>query len=201
MESKKSAEAKAIENYLVQKSILIDQGYNENEKTISIVKANVIALVILLIAAVILNIIYYSLWGEIIVSFSMRNSIFIIILFVISIPIHELLHGLGFAIFCKDKFRSVRFGIMKELLTPYCNCKEPLKAGQYLFGGMLPLIVLGIAPAIYGLMTQNMAVLIFAMFSISAAGGDLIIAVMIIRCKGGLFLDHPNECGFYHYYK
>ena len=190
----------ANENYLIQKEILEKQGYVPEKKTVSIVKANVVAAIICVLTAVVLNAIYVLKWGQISTEFSL-STVILFICFIISIPVHEFLHGLGFAIFCKDGWHSIRFGIMREYLTPYCSCKEPLEKWHYLFGGLLPFIVLGIIPAIIAIAAQFYGLLIFSILSIACAGGDLMIAKMLLGCGDGKILDHPSEAGFYYFHK
>ena len=64
------------------------------------------------------------------------------------IVVHELIHGLTWAYFAKKGFKSIRFGVFWEMLTPYCHCSEPLTVRQYCIGALMPLVVLGIIPLV-----------------------------------------------------
>lgn len=42
------------------------------------------------------------------------------------IVIHEAIHGLTSGIFAKGHRNAIAFGVIWEMLTPYCTCAEPL---------------------------------------------------------------------------
>jgi hypothetical protein len=107
------------------------------------------------------------------------------------------LHGFGWAIFAKHGFKSISFGIKWEYLTPYCHCNEPLKRFPFLIGAILPLVVLGLFPAVYAYFTGNFTIWFFGFFFTIAAGGDIIAIWMLRKVKKGqLVQDHPSELGF-----
>jgi hypothetical protein len=66
----------------------------------------------------------------------------VLIALTIGIILHEL-HGITWAKYTKDGFKSIRFGVLWKFLTPYCHCKEPL-VKHYIIGGIMPAIVLGL---------------------------------------------------------
>ena len=43
------------------------------------------------------------------------------------IIVHELIHGITWAIFAKNHFHAIDFGIVWSTLSPYCTCFKPLK--------------------------------------------------------------------------
>lgn len=78
--------------------------------------------------------------------------------------VHELIHGITWAIFAKDGFKSIKFGVLWKMITPYCHCKEVLTVRQYSIGGIMPAIILGIIPAIIGIAIGNLWILLFECF-------------------------------------
>ena len=97
-------------------------------------------------------------------------------MFVLGIITHEFLHG----------------------ITPYCHCKEPLKVKHYVLGGMMPLLVMGILPALTGLFLGNGLYLSLGIFFSWTAGGDIISLFMLRKFnKNTMVSDHPNKMGFY----
>ena len=112
--------------------------------------------------------------------------------------VHELIHGLTWGLFAKERFKSIEFGVIWKMLTPYCTCKEPLKKNQYIVGSLMPCLILGILPCIISWFNQNIWVLLMGVIMIMGAGGDLLISKMILSSKNrqsGLYLDHPTEVG------
>jgi len=184
----------AIDNFSHQKTILLRQGYSCKEEIVSVLVANVMALLLALPLIVAAVFVYGMMWKGI--TLGMYGNLLVLALWLISIPIHEGLRGLGWSCFCKEHFKSIRFGMMWSKLTPYCNCKEPLKFHEYLLGGVLPLIVLGIIPCVIGIIVGNSNVLSFGVLGVIAAGGDIFICLCLLKHPKSLFLDHPNQCGF-----
>ena len=107
------------------------------------------------------------------------NLFIIFIILIFGIVLHELIHGITWAKFAKAGFKSIKFGILKEMLTPYCHCKEPLKVKHYIFGAITPAIITGIIPAITAIFTGNLWLLIFGMLFTMAAAGDFMIINLV----------------------
>jgi len=178
--------------------------------TIDIVKANIFAILLAIPVALTYGIPYALLWhnGADAVNqnsesvFNGVNILVILGIMFLGIVVHELIHGVTWAIYAKRGFKSIRFGIMLKLLTPYCHCKEPLKVKHYIIGGIMPAIILGILPAIYGIATGDQGILMFGGFLTIAAGGDIMIVYLLRKEKMETMVqDHPSEAGCYVYRK
>jgi hypothetical protein len=94
---------------------------------------------------------------------------------IVGIIIHELLHGLSWAIFAKGGIKSIKFGFSKNNFAPYCHCTIPIRLKYYIFGGLLPVAVLGILPLIISWFTGNTALFLFGVVFCIAAGSDILI--------------------------
>ncbi|MBP5561221.1 MAG: DUF3267 domain-containing protein [Muribaculaceae bacterium] len=169
--------------------------------TIDIVKANVFAVIIMVAAAVVLLVPFFMIWG-----FRQPEDIFGGIWGVVMVPValfvgiavHELIHGITWACFTKSGWRSIHFGVMWKLLTPYCHCSEPQPIPAYMWGALMPCIVLGIIPSIVSLCIGSLLLAVWGIFFISAAAGDIWIAWLLTKEKrDSTVLDHPSEAGFY----
>ncbi|WP_312644392.1 DUF3267 domain-containing protein [Hydrogenoanaerobacterium sp.] len=172
------------------------QGYTANNGTISVLKANVMALVTAGPIALLCFILYLLKWNPIEFSFSILEPFLFLGLFFICIVVHELLHGVTWALFCKNKWKSIRFGVMWNYLTPYCHCKEPLAFAYYLIGGLMPLFVLGVLWFILAYIGGSTLLAMLSIINILCAGGDTTIALMLLKYRKACILDHPTECGF-----
>ena len=82
--------------------------------------------------------------------------------------------------FAQNGFNSIKFGIVWQLITPYCHCKEPLKIKHYIFGALMPGILMGLLPTLYALIFDNIWLFIFGVFFTFAAAGDALM-VYILR--------------------
>ena len=196
---KQNAAQLAKENFEVQRERLKNEGYVEHEALISVVKANIFAIILALPFIAIFFTLYLLIWKHI--QGDAAKMLVLLLVLIISIVIHELLHGFGWRLSCKNGFKSIRFGVIWSKLTPYCNCKEPLGFKQYLIGAILPLVILGLIPSIIALVIGNIYVLYFGAFSIIAAGGDMLISLNMRKYPKAIFLDHPSDCGFFAFTK
>lgn len=179
-------------NKLCQK--MYDDGYKEKVITISALKANVMALLVTIPIVIICIIPYILIHKEIQVT-GITSIVLLYIAGILGIIVHELIHGITWALYCKNKWKAISFGIIWKYLTPYCTCNECLSFKSYLLGGLMPTIVLGVIPYIGSLIFQGDMMLIFSMFFIIAGGGDLYIAWLIRKQKDSVLIDHPYMVG------
>lgn len=181
-------------------------GYVREKRTIDLGKANGVALLGLLPITVVYVLPFYLLWGHrytwVAIKASLDNGLgaaaggWAMFLLLGGIVVHELVHGITWAIFAKRGFRSIRFGVLWKMLTPYCHCKEPLRVRQYIIGALMPAIILGFTPAMLAMALGSAKLLVFALFFTVAAMGDFMIIQLIRKERADtLVLDHPSEAG------
>lgn len=169
---------------------------------IDIVAANVFSIVLLIVSGVVFIVPFYLIWGT--AGWEGERSIFgfagiwWLIAFLIGIVVHELLHGIGWACYAKSGWKSISFGVMWKMLTPYCHCNEPMGVKAYLVGALLPLVVLGIIPAVVSLIIGSIPLLAWGILFIAAAAGDIWMSWLLTKeDPESTILDHPSEAGFY----
>ena len=169
---------------------------------INIIKANWFALAIMVASSIAFLVPFFLIWkdkkpiSELFGGFS--DWIITLLLVVVGIAAHELIHGLTWACYAKSGWKSISFGVMWKLLTPYCHCDEPMHIRGYMMGALMPCIVLGIIPAIVALFIGNLPMLVWGIFFIAAAAGDIWMAWLLTKENpDSLVLDHPSEAGFY----
>jgi hypothetical protein len=182
--------------------------YEKEKLTIDLVWANKFGLLILIPIVIVFGLPYYLVWKseldfkDMLGGLGFSGSIYVFSILFLGIAVHELIHGITWAIFAKNGFRSMKFGVIWKMLTPYCHCKEPLKVREYIIGAIAPAIVLGILPAIVAIFNGNIGLLIFGMFFTMAACGDFLIINLIRKENSNdLVQDHPTEAGCYIYRK
>lgn len=190
---------------------LQQDGFTEETVTISMLKANLCAFVTVLPFVIVFLVLFFVItgtsgqefWDGLIDLYS-KEMLFGLPLFLmlfLSVPIHEGLHGLGWRLSCQHKWSNIEFGIMKEMLTPYCYCGEAVKLHQYYLGLLLPFLVLGVVISVLGIITGNLFVLLTGLYNLFIAGGDTTIACMLLKYipvssrKTIRILDHPSACG------
>lgn len=176
------------------------------ELTITPGQAHLRSFAYFLPAAILFVFLFYMLWPERL-SLSNYKSSFpgigvVVSIMVTGIVVHELIHGLTWAIFAPSGFRSIRFGILWKSMTPYCHCREPLPVRPYCIGAAMPGIILGILPMVVSLASGSIALLAFGLFFTLAAGGDIMIIRMLIGTdRNHLVQDHPSKIGCLIYKK
>ena len=171
-------------------------------------------MILIITIVLIYGIPYLLIWGGDISSINVGNAVSnldfsflksssIIYLSIIGgIIIHELIHGLVLSIYAEKGFRSIKFGVIWKMLTPYCHCKEPLLVKHYRIAVIMPAIILGHLPVIYSLIVGDLRWLLFGIFFTVAAAGDfLIINLLKNENSYDLVQDHPTQAGCYIYRK
>ena len=191
------AELKRKEQFDKLTEELAQQGYRPNHITMGALAANILALVVA-IPFIVFFVIMFQLCGHEIMLEFYEIYLALFIMFVLVI-VHELIHGITWAAFVKDGWKSISFGFIVEYLTPYCSCNQPMKKYQIIIGAIMPTVILGFIPAIVAVITGSSLTLMVALLLIMGGGGDMIIIFKLLcfksTAKDVLFIDHPYELG------
>lgn len=193
------AEQQRKEYFEAESEKLVAQGYERKDLTFGVVEANVWAIVVTLPLILPFLLAYYVMWGKEWTMLPWWGYFVGLVLLTAFIVGHELIHGAVFACFAKDGFRSVAFGVIWSMMTPYCTCRESLKRKHYMLAILAPTVVLGILPAAVALTIGSKWILYLGVLMILGGGGDIMCAIKLAtyRTKGKecLFFDHPYEVG------
>lgn len=201
------AEKKRQEEFNVREKALLSKGYKEKFITTTVLKANVIGVLLTLpfIAAFTAG---YLLWNgglglkELLEQNIALYFIYIGIVIISFIPcafIHERIHGFFWGLGAENGKRDIEYGFQKETLTPYCTCKSPLSKPLYIVGSLMPMTVLGIILGIVSIFVGNIALWAVAVIQTMGGAGDILITVMLLAYKTSgkdcVFMDHPTQIG------
>ena len=186
-----------VEKIINQKE---SEGYKSKDLTMSIVYANVMAFVICIPICVLFIVPFAYLYStHEVPDVSPNKYLLFMIVFFISIVVHELIHGFFWGLSAPSKFKAIEFGVVWKMLTPYCTCLEPLKKGQYILGTSMPTIILGIIPLVISLFNLNILLMIFGCISVLGGGGDMLVILKLLlhksKGKDTIYLDHPYKIG------
>ena len=191
------AEQRRLEAFEKTSEAMIRQGYTRRNLTIDMGKANVFAIILIILLFVIGFGLYYLVHRTF--DFPRNNPVAIVVALLALTVIHELIHGACWSLFTPHHFKDIEFGIMKPTMTPYCACLVPLKKEQHLFGTAMPLITLGILPMIAGIALGNPSVLFIGIFMAAGAAGDIMIIRRVLGYRSNaneiVYMDHPTEVG------
>ena len=197
------AEKKRTERFQKKSAEMKEEGYEESVHTVSIVKANILAVIIMLPFSAIIAVPYLMKYGtpqKGLLSTYLLDMALLIFLTMAEMAAHEGIHGLVWGLLAPEGFSAIEFGFIKEYLTPYCYCGSPLTKGQYLAGSVMPTLVLGFLQGAVSVWTGNFLVFMLAVILMIGGGGDFLVSWLIIRYKKQhsklAIMDHPTELGF-----
>ena len=195
------AEQKRKEQFALVCEEMERQGYRKTDLTIGVVKANLLALIVMLPFAALSGAVVLSRvsFRSMVESMSTFDFLLYLLVMLLLTAVHEGIHALTWAMFGKDYWKSIRFGVIWKALTPYCTCLRPAKRGQYILGAAMPTLVLGIGLTAAAALTGIFWVFILALAMIFGGGGDftIILKILLHRQQGrdAVYYDHPYECG------
>ncbi len=127
-----------------------------------------------------------------------KKSLLWLVYVVAGILLHELLHGIGWVIFGGKSFRSLQFGVLWKYLSPYAHCKEPVKVRGYRAGIILPGVIVGILPGIYGIVAGQFGWVLFGIIFTWGAIADFVMWWILRKLPpDSQVIDHPEKVGCY----
>lgn len=179
------------------KAELYEKGYEEKEVIISSGKAMILGVLYVLPFVIVFGLMYRFLLIERAYLLAVGDISFYIVfiaIIVISVIIHELLHGIGWIVASGKDWSIIRFNI--SAMMPSCACKVVLKKKQYLTGVLAPFVVLGIFSILFIFIYPGTISLLTMIVNFISAGADLIIALNIFKESDCLIADHPSEAGY-----
>lgn len=117
-----------------------------------------------------------------------------VVLFLISIVVHELLHAVGWAMAGGVGWKAIEFGV--KSLTPYAHAMKMMSARGYRIGAALPGVVLGVIPGLVGILTGVGWLALYGALMLISAVGDVMVLWLLWGVPGdAMVLDHPSEAG------
>ncbi|MBR4557596.1 MAG: DUF3267 domain-containing protein [Clostridiales bacterium] len=186
---------------------LKNKGYTRKDLTISLTKANVVGMLLVLPIMAVLCIVFLAFHGltpikDLIETHDLWTGLSIVLAGISIVPlavIHELIHGLTWGIGAKNHMKDIEYGFIKEMLTPYCYCRSPLSKGMYLIGSLMPMTLLGTVVCIFGIIFASPALMLTGLLQVMGGSGDILVSSMLLRYntkgKDVVLMDHPTECG------
>lgn len=193
---------KHSENFEKIKAQLHEQGYHEKDVTITSGKAMISGVFYSLPFVIIFGSLYRFLLIERAYLLEVSGLSFYIIFMVIiaiSVVIHELLHGVGWAAASGKGWSVVRFNI--NAMMPSCACKVALEKKSYLVGVLTPFVVLGLGSVFFVFIYPGTVSFLTMLVNFISAGADLIIARNVLKERDVLIADHPKEAGYVAFYR
>jgi hypothetical protein len=192
-------EKKRLKDFEELADRMVQQGYRRVELTVSIIKANWFAILLLIPLFVVGGGLFY-LKNRGLADERFISSLLIFFgAYLVLVVVHELIHGVSWSLFAEHHWKDIAFGFMKQYMTPYCSCRVPLSKGQYIFGALMPLILLGIVPMLVGILIGSWLITLLGIVMADAAAGDILIVWNLLKyrseAKEIVYMDHPTQAG------
>jgi len=167
--------------------------------SISLLKANIFSLPIVLLSIAVTYLPFRFFWGidNLFAEFSgSKNFLLLLVFFFVGIVLHELIHAVSWRLFAKIPFSRIKFGFNVKSLSPYAHCGEPVTAKVYRMALVAPAILLGIIPVAISFVTGSVWFFILGELFTITASGDFLIFWLIRKVKNEqLVADHPERAG------
>jgi hypothetical protein len=193
------AEQKRLERFDATCEEFVAQGYRRESLIVSIVWANVVAIVAAILLLAVCVPLFHMLYPGAELFLSSVELVACLVVFAVLVVLHELVHGFTWSRFTDHGFADISFGIMWNSLTPYCTCQVPLRKGPYICGTLMPLIVFGLVPLAVAFVMGSALLLYIGILMTVSAAGDVMIVVKVLRHPNAsddiLVFDHPTEAG------
>lgn len=112
----------------------------------------------------------------------------------VSLPIHELLHGLGWRMWGGAARSEIRFGL--AAWVAYCVCDLPVPVTAYRRLVLLPGVVLSVPACLAALASGSEVLLLFGVTQLGAASGDAVILWRTRHLPADVLVrDHGSRVG------
>lgn len=111
--------------------------------------------------------------------------------------LHELCHGLGYALFAKDK-KNIKFGAILEKGVFYAMCQEEINKKEIIVSLIFPVLILTLIPLPFALYLKSSVLLFYAITNLIGAIGDIFMIILIFKLpKDITYIDFDNNIGAY----
>lgn len=178
----------------MNKDIFLKGQYRETRKSMSFLKANLLAFVypapFVAVFAVLCIFIESSRWqgdsAPVTFTLNLLDMLLWFFFFFASffglVVLHEFVHALFFLKGCDYGWKSIVFGVKSA--TPYCHCSEVLLLSDYRRSLLAPLWAVCIPLSAVSIITGNVSLMFLTAAMIFGSGGDLAIFWMTRKYAG-----------------
>jgi hypothetical protein len=166
------------------------------DRSISVWKAQVLGVVLMVPVLFLCVAPYLLIWGEGALDGALDgiHSGALIGIFIGGIVLHEILHGIGWALAGGKRWGEISFGF--KYLTPYATVDGLLEIWAYRVGSALPGVTLGLAPWAISLLVGNAGLHLFGVVFTVVAMGDAVVLWLLRDVPNTIHVqDHPERVG------
>lgn len=174
------------------------EGYEPVQRTISMLAANIWAVVLMVLAGGVGW--WLTKWIQPDADLAVFDMLWLGVMLVVGIVVHELIHGLTWIALTKGRFSHLSFGTMQGAV--YCHVDVPMTKRNYIIMALMPGLLTGMVPWLAGIATGSLLWMLFGAIMIGGAMGDIMIVRAIrVETPDTMIYDHPSLVGCYVYRK
>lgn len=111
--------------------------------------------------------------------------------------LHEVLHGIGYSFFAKDK-KKIKYGVALEKGVLYAMCQDMISKKGIIVSLILPLIVLTFILGIVGIIIKSSLLIFLAVINLLGAIGDIMMIILTLKLPKDIkYIDYNADIGAY----
>ena len=118
----------------------------------------------------------------------------LLIYMILWLMLHEILHGIGFAIFKEVNKKNIVFGMALEKGVFYCMCKQKISKKVILTSLLFPVTIIGLITLIIGIMIHSYYLVVLSILNIAGAVGDLVMTVFFLKADNDIIYLDLDDC-------
>lgn len=127
-------------------------------------------------------------------SISEYNLFWLFILLFLWLILHEVLHGIGFALFKEVDLKNIVFGMALEKGVFYCMCKQQINKKVIFTSLLFPVTFIGVITLIIGIITGIDLLIYLSIFNIVGSIGDIVMSIYFSRCSNDVIYLDLDDC-------
>ena len=108
--------------------------------------------------------------------------------------LHELLHGIGFALSRDVDKKNITFGMFLEKGVFYCMCKQNISKKSALVALLFPITIIGIITLIIGMIINSYELVFLSVFNIMSSIGDIVMSIYFLKCPSDITYLDLDDC-------
>jgi hypothetical protein len=151
---------------------------------------NVMAIILFIVVSLIVLVIESN--DNYVISYDIRIFVYVILW----LGLHEILHGIGFAIFRSVNNRNITFGVSLEKGVFYCMCKQEIERKVILTSLCMPVMIIGIVTLILGMIINSYILVLLSIMNIVGSIGDMAMIGYFLRVGDVRYLDLDDCTSF-----
>lgn len=122
------------------------------------------------------------------------NILIFIVLIFMWLVLHELLHGIGFALFKEVDKKNITFGMFLEKGVFYCMCKQKINKKVILTSLLFPVTFIGVVTLIVGMVVNSFLLVYLSVLNIVSSIGDIVMTIYFLRAPDDIIYLDLDDC-------